>query len=115
MMLGQFSRALDDARLSVQLDPEFVKGHVRIAKCCLSLGELIGARQAIDRALAIECQNSAVQAEASSLEALERLQGDAKRAYDAKEYRKVRVAAILYMYSEMVTYGYKFTYPGSVC
>ena len=45
MMLGQFVQALEDARTSVQLDPNFVKGYVRVAKCCVALGELQGARQ----------------------------------------------------------------------
>jgi DnaJ family protein C protein 7 len=47
MMLGQFVQALEDARTSVQFDPNFVKGYVRVAKCCVALGELHAARQAI--------------------------------------------------------------------
>ena len=45
MMLGQFVQALEDARTSVQFDPNFVKGYVRVAKCCVALGELHAARQ----------------------------------------------------------------------
>ena len=45
MMLGQFVQALEDARTSVRLDTNFVKGYVRVAKCCVALGELHGARQ----------------------------------------------------------------------
>ena len=29
MMLAQFARALEDARTSVQLDPQFTKGYIR--------------------------------------------------------------------------------------
>ena len=45
MMLGQFVQALEDARTSVTLDPNFVRGYVRVAKCCLALGQLHAARQ----------------------------------------------------------------------
>ena len=45
MMLGQFVQALEDARTSVQLEPNFVKGYIRVAKCCVALGEIHAARQ----------------------------------------------------------------------
>merc|ERR1719211_345759 len=57
MMLGQFVQALEDARTSVQLDPNFVKGYVRVAKCCVALGELHAARQAINTAMSINQQD----------------------------------------------------------
>lgn len=41
MMLSQFKNALEDARKAVLLDSNFVKGYVRIAKCCVSLGNYI--------------------------------------------------------------------------
>lgn len=37
-MLGQYKNGLEDARRAVALDLSFVKGYVRIAKCCLALG-----------------------------------------------------------------------------
>jgi DnaJ family protein C protein 7 len=45
MMLSQHSKALDDAKLSVQLDASFVKGYIRITKCCISLGDIVSAKQ----------------------------------------------------------------------
>ena len=45
MMLGQFVQALEDAKTSVQLEPNFVKGYIRVAKCCVALGEIHAARQ----------------------------------------------------------------------
>jgi len=53
MMLGQFVQALEDARTSVKLDPSFVKGYVRVAKCCVALGEIHAARQAINTAISV--------------------------------------------------------------
>ena len=44
-MLGQFVQALEDARTSVKLDPTFVRGYVRVAKCCVALGEIHAAKQ----------------------------------------------------------------------
>lgn len=38
LMLGQYKNGLEDARRAVALDLSFVKGYVRIAKCCLALG-----------------------------------------------------------------------------
>ena len=49
MMLCQFSQALDDAKCSVQLDQSFVKGYIRVSKCCVALGDAVSAQQAIER------------------------------------------------------------------
>lgn len=38
MMLGMYKKALDDAQKAVALDPTFTKGYIRIAKCCIALG-----------------------------------------------------------------------------
>ena len=45
MMLSQYQKALDDAKTAVNLDSNFVKGYVRIAKCCVALGEIPSAKQ----------------------------------------------------------------------
>ena len=49
MMLGQPKQALEDARTSTTIDPSFVKGWARVAKCCVMLGDVVTARQAINR------------------------------------------------------------------
>ena len=45
MMLSQYHKALEDAKTAVTLDNTFVKGFVRIAKCCIALGETPSAKQ----------------------------------------------------------------------
>ena len=60
MMLSQYTQALEDARASVSLDAAFVKGYVRIAKCCLTLGDAASAGQALDKASEVEPKNAAV-------------------------------------------------------
>ena len=47
MMLSQYTKALEDAKTAVGLDSKFVKGFVRIAKCCIALGETPSAKQVI--------------------------------------------------------------------
>ena len=90
MMLGQYTQALEDARLSVQLDPAFVKGYVRVAKCCISLGDVGQANQALSKAAELEPANAAVKAEEASVQALEKFAADAEKASQAGDYRKVR-------------------------
>jgi len=89
MMLGQFVQALEDARTSVQLDPNFVKGYVRVAKCCVALGELQGARQAIDTAMSMSKEHSATfDLETTSLEFLEKHDANLRSAFAQSDYRK---------------------------
>jgi len=88
MMLSQFSQALQDAKTAVQLDRDFVKGYVRVAKCCISLGDVVSADQAIDRVLVLEPANTAVKQEQASLAQLKKFQADTEQAYRVKDYRK---------------------------
>ena len=88
-MLQQFKSALDDANTCVRIDPTFVKGHVRVAKASLALGDAGEARRALQRAMEYEPLNNAVQMELSNVKALEKFANDAKNAREAKDYRKV--------------------------
>lgn len=45
MMLSQYQKALEDAKTAVAMDEKYVKGFVRIAKCCIALGEIPAAKQ----------------------------------------------------------------------
>ena len=40
-------QALDDAKTAVRIDSNFVKGFVRISKCCIALGDTTSAKQVI--------------------------------------------------------------------
>ena len=90
MMLSQFPQALDDAKTSVTIDDAFVKGYIRVAKCCISLGDTTSARQAIEKALSMEPNNTAVLQEKNNLVTLEKFKEDASNSYNAKDFRKVR-------------------------
>jgi len=88
MMLSQYTQALEDARASVSLDAAFVKGYVRIAKCCLTLGDAASAGQALDKASEVEPKNAAVMQERNNASTLDRFKTEFATAYDAKDYRK---------------------------
>lgn len=89
MMLGQFVQALEDARTSVTLDPNFVRGYVRVAKCCLALGQLHAARQAINTAMSINKDESInFDLEKTSLEFLDKHDSNLKLAFQQADYRK---------------------------
>merc|ERR1712020_228169 len=53
MMLSQYNKALDDAKTTVGLDSDFVKGYVRISKCCIALGEISSAKQVMAHLLGL--------------------------------------------------------------
>ncbi|XP_053607541.1 dnaJ homolog subfamily C member 7 [Plodia interpunctella] len=88
MMLGLYKKALEDAQKAVSLDPTFTKGYIRIAKCCIALGDMSGGEQAVARASELggaECAAS----ERRALESLRRLHEDAQRAMEAGDFRRV--------------------------
>lgn len=84
-MLGQFVQAVNDSRMSVELEPNFVKGHVRVAKCCLALGEIHSAHQAINKAMSM---NESCELERKSLEFLEKHDANLEHAFNSGDYRK---------------------------
>lgn len=79
--------ALQDAKTSVQLDKNFGKGYIRVAKCCLLLGDLIGAEQAVKKLQEIEPKNASVKQEATNVKNLRGLQEKALHSYDKQDYR----------------------------
>ncbi|XP_063700555.1 dnaJ homolog subfamily C member 7-like [Culicoides brevitarsis] len=88
MMLGRYNEALKDARQSVQIDPNFEKGYVRVAKCCLALGDLVGAEQAIKKLLEIATNGeNLVKTEVDQLKQLRGLEEKARECYDKQDYR----------------------------
>lgn len=87
MMMADYIGALNDARHSLQLDDKFEKGYIRVAKCCLALGDLIGTEQAIKRFLELDATNKALSHEIQSLRTLRELEEKSKTCYDNGDYR----------------------------
>lgn len=87
MMMADYTGALNDARHSLQLDDKFEKGYIRVAKCCLALGDLIGTEQAIKRFLELDATNKALSHEIQSLRSLRELEEKSKACYDNGDFR----------------------------
>lgn len=89
-MLGDdksIEQALQDAKRSVQLDDRFSKGYLRIVKCCLLLGDLVGAEQALRKIQEVEPKNAALRQETHNLRVLRDLQEKAAQCYEKDDYR----------------------------
>ena len=89
LMLSQFTQALDDAKCSVKLDANYVKGYVRVSKCYVTLGDAISAQQAIDKALKIEPTNVGALQEQCAIQQLICYVANYNKAYQDKDYGKV--------------------------
>lgn len=88
MMLGNYQEALRDARKSILIDPSFEKGFVRVAKCCLTLGDLVGAEQAVKKILEMSPNSEvSVKTEIENLKTLRALEEKSRDCYDKQEYR----------------------------
>lgn len=87
MMLGDYRAALADARLAVQLDALFEKGFVRIAKCCIALGDATSAEQAVKRVLELQPASKAVAVELAQCKQLRTHEDTAAACFAARDYR----------------------------
>ena len=88
MMMGLYQDALEDARESTRLDSGFAKGYVRIAKCCLALGDTAAALNAVNKAEELD-PNSDLTNEKRSLHALQQLGEEMIKSNAKGDYRKV--------------------------
>ncbi|XP_043644416.1 dnaJ homolog subfamily C member 7 isoform X1 [Drosophila teissieri] len=89
MMLLNFNSALTDARHAIRIDPGFEKAYVRVAKCCLALGDIIGTEQAVKMVSELNSQSTAVAGEQTAVQKLRQLEATIQTNYDTKAYRNV--------------------------
>lgn len=47
MMMKNYKQALCDSQHAISIDDQFAKGFERVIKCCIALGDVVGAEQAI--------------------------------------------------------------------
>lgn len=87
MMLENYREALNDARKSISLDPKFEKGYLRVAKCCLLLGDLVQTEQSIKRFLEVDPRNTALKGEIQNLKQLRTYEEKALQCYEKQDYR----------------------------
>jgi DnaJ family protein C protein 7 len=100
MMMGLYQDALEDARESTRLDSGFAKGYVRIAKCCLALGDTAAALNAVNKAEELD-PNSDLSNEKRSLQALQQFAEEIIKSNAKGDYRKVfpRICSVTFFYS----------------
>ncbi|XP_050501625.1 dnaJ homolog subfamily C member 7 isoform X2 [Diabrotica virgifera virgifera] len=89
MMLYRFTEALEDVRKSVQLDPEFVKGYIRMLKCAIAMGDTTTADFAIKKLQDLKVDQQTFANELKSVQQLKQYESDGTKAYDKKDYRLV--------------------------
>lgn len=87
MMLANYKEALNDARKSISLDSKFEKGYLRVAKCCLLLGDLVQTEQIIKKFLEIDPRNTALKGEIQNLKQLRTYEEKAHQCYEKQDYR----------------------------
>ena len=54
MMKKNYTKALEDARTANSLDPSFIKGYIRAAKCYVATGQTNNALQSLHQARELE-------------------------------------------------------------
>ncbi|XP_017855097.1 dnaJ homolog subfamily C member 7 isoform X2 [Drosophila busckii] len=89
MMLLNYKSALTDARHAIRLDPAFEKAYVRVAKCCLALGDIIGAEQAVKCVAELNSQSTALKSEHEQVLKLRQLENTIQSNYDTQAYRNM--------------------------
>lgn len=87
--MNRYREALEDARASVSLDPQFAKGYQRMVKCGTALADLTTAETAIKKLLELEPNNPSINNEKNNVDNLRRLEVEANKANEKKDFRKL--------------------------
>lgn len=87
MMMGDYRGALKDSRDAVQLDDRFAKGYDRIIKCCLSLGDAVGAEQAIKKLADIGSNNDICNKYEEQCKQLRSFGEKVTQSYEKRDFR----------------------------
>lgn len=87
MMMGDYRGALKDSRDAVQMDDRFAKGYDRIIKCCLSLGDVVGAEQAIKKLSDIGSNNDICNKYEEQCKQLRSFGEKVGQSYEKKDFR----------------------------
>lgn len=87
LMLGECKAAIADSKKSISLDDKFEKGYVRIAKCLIMLGDIVGAEQIIKKYQTIVPKSTALNLEIQNCKTLRDLQDKGNASYEKKDFR----------------------------
>ena len=86
--LNDYGKALEDARKSVQIDPKFIKGHMRIAKCHCAMGEVAAAINACKIVLDVEPANKTALEELQQLKTVQECEQQGEECYEKKDFKQ---------------------------
>ncbi|KAG5892978.1 hypothetical protein JTB14_015022 [Gonioctena quinquepunctata] len=89
IMLNRYEDALEDVRKSIQLDPTFVRGYIRMIKCGIAMGDLMTAEYAIKKVQELQPNGSGITNEIRSFDKLKHNETEAARSYEKNDFRKV--------------------------
>lgn len=87
MMLGDYKSALKDSRDAIKIDDKFEKCYVRAAKCCLSLGDIVGTEQLIKKLHAVDPTNTSLKTTEAQCAQLRSIGEKTIQSYEKKDYR----------------------------
>lgn len=89
MMTGKFKEAIQDAQRSTKIDPTFIKGHFREAKCHLNTGDVAAAKRSLDIVQSIDPSNKDLVRERLSVATLEKTLADVEKNVQKKDWLSV--------------------------
>ncbi|KAI3654446.1 hypothetical protein MP228_001165 [Amoeboaphelidium protococcarum] len=88
MMLKKYKEAVEDCKKAIELDGGYVKAYVRLAKCCLALGNINEAVRQFQLALDVDPTNPSISKELHQAEAIRKFVESAVAALESKDFRR---------------------------
>ena len=105
--LNDYAKALEDARKSVQIDPKFIKSHMRIAKCHCTMGEIAAAINACQIVLDVEPANKTALEELQQLKTVQKCEQQGEESYEKKDFKQAVSSMNLCIQSSPFSVKYK--------
>lgn len=94
MMLGDFEEGLKDSQMVISLDSQSEDGYNCMIKCCLALGDIDNAMQAINKLIEISSNNSISRRYVERCEQLRSLLVMATKCFEEQDIRATGKAQI---------------------
>ncbi|XP_071101126.1 dnaJ homolog subfamily C member 7-like [Haliotis cracherodii] len=87
IMLNKYKEALEDSRKAIQIEPNFVKAHLREAKCHLAMGEAAAAVRSYQEVLQREEGNTVAKNELQSAQGVQEYEDRADKSFEKGDFR----------------------------
>ncbi|XP_046859863.1 dnaJ homolog subfamily C member 7-like [Xenia sp. Carnegie-2017] len=89
LMMKDYYHALDDAKIALKLDENYIKAYFRIARCNLAQGSTESAERALAKAKEIDPNSKTLQDEYLRVHQIQQFEASSFEAHDKEDYRKV--------------------------